>query len=91
MKVVDTYRIIIKVKDQSKNEIEFPVLVEVKDLIPPKLEFNDDLYIYNFMKPNYENHIKTTDNYDKTVQIIIEDEKINYESIGTHQIKNYRY
>ncbi|WP_025725112.1 hypothetical protein [Acholeplasma granularum] len=87
MKVVDTYRIIIKVKDQAKNEIEYPILVDVVDTIPPILEFKEVEVITNYSRPNYNELIKVSDNYDKTLNLIIDDSHIDYSLTGQHQIK----
>lgn len=81
-----SYRVIVKVIDAAKNTTEFPVVVEVVDIIPPTLEIVDKLIVSDFSRPDYEALIHTNDNYDKVVNIHIDDHHIDYSKIGVHEI-----
>lgn len=90
--IVGKYRVIITVKDEAKNETTYPIIVEVVDKIPPKIEcLVDEIVIKNFARPNYDLMFKVTDNYDKNCYFVIEDSHVNYQNIGTYEIYVHAY
>lgn len=86
MSKIGSYRVIIKVVDRAKNTTEFPVIVEVVDRIAPTLEIVSIWIIDDFLRPNYLSMIQTSDNYDKDITVLIDDNSIDYTQIGTHEI-----
>lgn len=86
MSKLGAYRVIIKVVDQAKNSAEYPVIVNVIDQIAPVLKVPSELMITNFLRPDYLKIIEVKDNYDKDLVVIIEDDDINYNELGEHQV-----
>lgn len=80
------YRVIVTVKDVSKNETIFPVLVEVKDDIAPSLKVPSKIEVNDFKKPNYDTLFEVSDNYDKAVNLVIYDQLVDYQTIGSYEI-----
>ena len=87
MSKIGAYRIIVKVVDAAKNTTEFPVIVNVVDIVAPTLDMPLEHIIINFSKPDYLSMLSLFDNYDKEVYITIDDEDVDYSKIGTHDVR----
>ena len=84
-----TYTIEVIVKDRSKNQAIYLFFAKVVDLTPPEIESLDAIIVSDFKQPNYIERIKIYDNYAtfQTLDIIIEDDHIDYENIGMYKIQ----
>ncbi|HLT00131.1 MAG TPA: LapB repeat-containing protein [Acholeplasma sp.] len=87
MDKIGEYRLIITIKDTSKNEATYPVVVKVVDQTKPEIELLKEIVIRNFIKPNYRDYLKITDNYDKEIELKINDQNVDYEKIGTYMVE----
>ncbi len=87
MSKIGSYRVIVTVKDLAKNETIFPVIIKVLDRVSPTIEGPTLIEVTNFYKPLYESLYKVTDNYDKTLKMMIKDEHVNYQEIGSYQVQ----
>lgn len=83
---VGEYRVIVTLKDKSKNESLYPLVFRVKDITAPNITQLEDIVVNNFLKPNYKDFFKVTDNFDKEIEVTYEDENIDYEKIGTYEL-----
>lgn len=86
MNKIGEYRILVNVKDVAKNEVIFPVIVYVTDHIAPEINLPEEIMVTNFIRPNYQNLISITDNYDKNLKLVVEDHLVDYQMVGTHTV-----
>ncbi|MBN3490810.1 DUF5011 domain-containing protein [Acholeplasma equirhinis] len=87
MDKIGEYRLVATIKDTSKNETVFPVIVKVVDREAPSLNVPNTLEVTNFKRPDYTKLITTKDNYDKDIVLTIYDDEINYEVVGHYILK----
>jgi len=83
--VVNKYELTYTVSDSSNNTISKKVVVEIRDLIKPKIESIKDLvFNINETKPNWYNYFLIDDNYDDFSDLTINfaENKINFNNLG---------
>ncbi len=80
------YRVIVTVKDAAKNETIMPVIVQIIDDICPSVHAPLEIQVTDFKRPIYETLITASDNYDKTLKIVVLDEMINYTITGSYEV-----
>lgn len=81
----------VEVIDNSKNNSKYVFEVEIKDLIAPNVEQMEEIIIKDFSSKNkdfYKTVFAYSDNYTNynEIEMIINDEFVNYEQIGTYNI-----
>lgn len=86
MSKVGQYRLLVTLKDTSKNEITYPLVFSVKDLISPTIKQSNEIVITDFLKPNLETYFIISDNYDKNINIDFDDTKVDYQTPGIYDL-----
>ncbi len=86
MNKIGEYRVIVNVKDAAKNEMILPVIVYVVDKVVPQVTLPEEILVTNFIRPNYQTLIVATDNYDKSLNIIVDDSFVDYQTVGSYII-----
>ncbi|VEU82856.1 immunoglobulin-like domain-containing protein [Acholeplasma hippikon] len=83
---VGDYRIMVTLKDTSKNEVTYPLVFSVKDLTKPKILQIKEIVVTDFIRPDLQSFFKITDNYDKDLDFEFDESYIDYETVGSYPL-----
>jgi hypothetical protein len=89
MNVIGSYPITFSATDPSGNTSVLRTYVEIKDRIPPLIVQNNDIVITDFSRKVLNHFFTFTDQYTpySGLLIWIEDDQVDYETIGDYPIK----
>jgi hypothetical protein len=86
---IGIFQLEVKVKDTNQNERIYFYDLYVLDTTPPLILSEEEIFIFDFMRPNYNLIIHVTDNFDEyhALNIQILDDNVNYLVPGIYDLE----
>jgi hypothetical protein len=93
MDKIGMYPLVIEVTDKSLNKAILRIYVEIVDRVKPQISQLNDILITNFSYKDVSQYFEVSDNYNDsiTIEIEIDDSRVDYESVGGYPISIYAY
>lgn len=83
---VGTYPVTYTIRDTSQNSQSYEVFIDIIDSVPPVISLKKPMIVDVDSHFDHGLFINVTDNYDVFVDVIIQDEMVDYSHIGTYPI-----